>query len=149
MINCTLIHVIIDLVYSKSIMHYYNVFISDGDDDKLFTLELDSIDKAEIYKVAETEFTTLGYLRPWFIVSIQPKRGGRRKGAGRKSEGRPPKTMPRRVPTEWADKISQVDGLLAMIEDWRDRLVQTPGSDTSPRWERMREFLKEVDELGI
>lgn len=149
LINRTLYHVIFDIVYSKSIMHYYNVFITDGDNDKLFTIQFDSIDKEKIYRAAEFEFTLLGFRRPWFIQSVQPKRGGCREGAGRKSEGRGPKTMPRRVPTEWSDKISQVDGLLAMVQDWRDRLSQTPNSDTSPRWERMREFLQEVDELGL
>ena len=55
--------------------------------------------------------------------------------------------MPRRVPSEWADKIQEIDALLALIEDWKDRSDCT--SKSSPRWEKLREFLGEVKSLGF
>lgn len=128
-------------------MRYYNVFVSNGDDDKVFTLITDYTDLSEVYLSAELKFSELGFTRPWFITSVCPQRGGYRPGSGKKSEGKPPKTTPKRVPTEWADKIHEIDLLLGLIQDWRDR--EKEASQTSPRWERMREFLKEVGDLGL
>ncbi len=55
--------------------------------------------------------------------------------------------MPRRVPSEWADKIQEVDALLALIEDWKDRSNQA--SSTSPRWQKLREFLSDVNSIYL
>ncbi len=55
--------------------------------------------------------------------------------------------MPRRVPSELADTIQELNALLALIQDWRDR--SDYASKSSPRWEKLREFLGEVDSLGF
>lgn len=128
-------------------MHYYNVFISDGDDDFKFEIESESQNIDEIWKIAETKMFLLDYKRPWFISSIKPKRGGHREGAGRKKTGKAPKTMPRRIPTHWADKVKEVNTLLELIEEWKERSNQA--SSTSPRWQKLREFLDEIDSLNI
>ena len=55
--------------------------------------------------------------------------------------------MPRRVPSEWTDKIQEINALLALIEDWKERSNQT--SKTSPRWQKLREFLEEIEPLNF
>ena len=40
--------------------------------------------------------------------------------------------MPRRVPSELADTIQELNALLALIEDWKDR--SDTASQSSPRW---------------
>ncbi|MDJ0798600.1 MAG: hypothetical protein QNJ51_17560 [Calothrix sp. MO_167.B12] len=128
-------------------MHYYNVFISNGDNDLKFEIETESKDIDEVWKTAEIKMLAMDYKRPWFISSIKPKRGGHREGAGRKKTGKAPKTMPRRVPTQWADKVHEVNLLLELIEEWKERSSQA--SKTSPRWQKIREFLKETESLGF
>ena len=128
-------------------MHHNNVFITDGDDDFKFEIETESKDIDEVWKVAELKMFFLEYKRPWFISNIKPKHGGYRQGAGRKKEGKSPKTMPRRVPTKWADKIQEVDTLLALIQDWKDR--SNYASKSSPRWEKLRELLGEIESIGF
>lgn len=71
-------------------------------------------------------------------------RGGKRDGAGRKPS-RP--TVVRRVPEDLADKLDKVEELFALLEDWKARSEDAPA--TSPRWERCRELLSQVGELGF
>ena len=78
--------------------------------------------------------------------------GGARKGAGRKKlRSRLAEEMTKvcRLPIQhyarW--KSGRYDELMHLIYDYRLRLEQEKGAKTSPRWQRMREFLKEIDEI--
>ena len=76
--------------------------------------------------------------------------GGSRKGAGRKLErDRPAKdtTKIARLPYQhWVRwKSGKYDQLMHLLYDYRCRLEQEKGAKTSPRWQRMREFLAEIE----
>ena len=81
-----------------------------------------------------------------FVVSVKKKRGGARPNSGR-SKGSPTKAV--RVSQELANNIDKVQALLALVADWQARQIDEPASDTSPRWERMNEFLEEVKGIGL
>ena len=78
--------------------------------------------------------------------------GGRRKGAGRKRDKErlaKERTKVARLPFQhWARwKSGRYDELMALIYDYRCRLEEEKGAKTSPRWQRMRSFLTEVEKI--
>jgi len=70
-------------------------------------------------------------------------RGGKRPGAGRPKSSEPSKTI--RCSVKEADfvKSGKLDNLLSQIEDWKYRAEDA--SSTSPRWEKARELLNELE----
>jgi len=75
--------------------------------------------------------------------------GGARSGAGRPSlpEHLKKKTAAIRVPAEMADKIKSgyYQRLEVLLAEWKSRADDAPVS--SPRWQRLREFLAELENL--
>lgn len=71
------------------------------------------------------------------------RRGGARPGAGRPYSGGP-STASIRVPIKYADKqvFAELVALHELISDWDCRSLDA--SKTSPRWDQMREFLREA-----
>ncbi|WP_035827430.1 hypothetical protein [Crocosphaera watsonii] len=69
-------------------------------------------------------------------------RGGKRKGAGRKSTSRTTKLM--RVP----ENCPHINGLLELrdiIFTLRDEYESNPKAKTSPRWQKVRELMENID----
>jgi hypothetical protein len=95
----------------------------------------------------------LGKDSDWFLVSLdeQRTRGGYRPGAGRPTlppeKKAKPKTVAKRIPVQLAENLEKIDGLLALIDDWKQRSDNS--SSTSPRWAKLREFFSDVEKLGI
>ena len=78
--------------------------------------------------------------------------GGKREGAGRKREKSKlavNRTKVARLPIQhWVRwKSGRYDDLMALIYDYRCRLEGEKGAKTSPRWQRMREFLIEIEDI--
>ncbi len=71
-------------------------------------------------------------------------RGGAGRGQGRKP-GTGPKTVAKRIPEHLAEKIDKIDSLLALLDDWKAQAQDAPA--TSPRWERCRQMLRDIDKL--
>lgn len=89
----------------------------------------------------------------WFLVSLdeQRTRGGYRPGAGRPTlpaeKRAKPKTVAKRIPVELAENLEKIDALLTLIDDWKQRSENS--SPTSPRWVKLREFLCDVEKIGM
>lgn len=78
--------------------------------------------------------------------------GGQRKGAGRKRQDEALKsktTKVIRVSLEVAKIQNEVgfENLLVLIRTWKNDSLES--SSTSPRWQKCRELLSEIEELGI
>lgn len=69
-------------------------------------------------------------------------RGGKRKGAGRKPTGRTTKLM--RVP-ENCPHINDLLELRDIIFTLRDDYESNPKAKTSPRWQKIRQLLENID----
>lgn len=85
-------------------------------------------------------------------LELIPQWGGSRKGAGRKKSGSESKTKTTkviRVPLEVAKIQNEVgiENLLVLIQTWKNESLHA--SKTSPRWQKCRELLSEIEELGI
>lgn len=82
---------------------------------------------------------------------IDGKWGGKRANAGRKPKmmKAPPKTKPCRVTHHQCEfiKSGKLNELQNLLYDWKQKMERESGSDTSPRWQRMREFMSEVEDL--
>ena len=81
-----------------------------------------------------------------------PRHGGVRANAGRKRKNGKLKsetTKVIRVPLEIAKIQNKVglENLLVLIHTWKDKSLNA--SPTSPRWDKLRTFLLELEELGI
>jgi hypothetical protein len=89
----------------------------------------------------------------WLLVSLEEQRtrGGYRPGAGRPTlspeKKAKPKTVAKRIPVRLAENLEKVDALLTLIDDWKQRSENS--SPTSPRWVKLREFLSDVEKIGI
>jgi len=72
-------------------------------------------------------------------------RGGKRPGAGRPKSSEPSKTI--RCSEREANfiKSGRLEDLLNRVEDWKYRAEDAKA--TSPRWEKARELLKELEEI--
>lgn len=120
------------------------------DDDKTFQFWADDKQDAEDY-VIENWRSISGADPSYFMVSLNELRthGGHRPGAGRpKSEcSSKPKTKAVRLPVELADKKDEFIALVQLISDWRER--SEASSQTSVRWEKLRQLLKDVEALGF
>ena len=81
----------------------------------------------------------------YFVVGINPKRGGARPGAGNKANPQKEKTKTVRVPVSVAEKFKEVQHLLALIEDWKEREADSVLG--SRDWTRCRQFLAEIEEV--
>lgn len=77
--------------------------------------------------------------------------GGKRANAGRKplKAKMPPKTKPCRVTYHQCEfvKSGKLTELQNLLWDWKQKMNREDGSDTSPRWQRMREFMSEVENI--
>jgi hypothetical protein len=47
----------------------------------------------------------------------------------------------------WQRILRRIDALLTLIDDWKQRSENS--SPTSPRWVKLREFLSDVEKIGI
>lgn len=70
-------------------------------------------------------------------------RGGKREGAGRPATGRATKVV--RVDAELAGTVNHLEDLLDVIEGWREQ--ERTASKTSPRWEKARELLADLERV--
>ncbi len=70
-------------------------------------------------------------------------RGGKRIGAGRPATGRVTKVV--RVDAEIAGAVNHLEDLLDVIEHWKEQA--RTASTTSPRWEKARELLKDLERV--
>lgn len=75
----------------------------------------------------------------------KPGHGGARNGSGRKPTGKAKDTKVVRLDSEFAAKLNYLRGLDELIEQYR--LESAQASKTSPRWEKLRLLLAEVDRL--
>ena len=85
-------------------------------------------------------------------LELIPQHGGARKGAGRKRKDKKLKsetTKVIRVPLEVAKLQNEVgfENLLLLIQTWKNEADNA--SPTSPRWQKLRELLSDIDELGF
>ena len=85
-------------------------------------------------------------------LNLIPQHGGARKGAGRKRKGKKLKsetTKVIRVPLEIANLQNErgFENLLVLIRTWKNDALNA--SPTSPRWQKLREALQEIEELGF
>ena len=75
--------------------------------------------------------------------------GGKRANSGRKPSKvkAKPKTKTCRVTFETCDfiKSGKMSELHALIQDWYWDIKMSPEASSSPRWEQMRRFMKEVE----
>jgi hypothetical protein len=129
----------------------YN-FLDNQDED--VTLQFWADDKEDAEEYINTHWVELvGKDSDWFLVSLdeQRTRGGYRPGAGRPTlppeKKAKPKTVAKRIPVQLAENLEKIDSLLALIDDWKQRSDNS--SSTSPRWAKLREFLSDVEKLGI
>lgn len=127
-------------------------FLDNQDEDA--TLQFWADDKEDAEEYISTHWSELvGKDSGWFLVSLEEQRtrGGYRPGAGRPTlppeKKAKPKTVAKRIPVQLAEKLEKIDSLLALIEDWKQRSDNS--SSTSPRWAKLREFLYDVEKLGI
>jgi hypothetical protein len=79
----------------------------------------------------------------------QSKWGGKRKGAGRPKAGKilaVERTKVIRVDNKLYELIRAgwIDHLIARYQDWSDELDSNPKHETSPRWERFKQFRDDV-----
>lgn len=102
-----------------------------------------SYDDAWTY--AEEFRRNMEYKLGWYVATIQPKRGGKRPGAGTKVRAAGGAKVVKRVSPELADKLDAIQPLLARLKDWQARAEDA--SPTSPRWEQCRKLLNEISEL--
>ena len=123
--------------------------------DVLKTREFWADDLTDAEALVEENWREWSEGNKWFSVSLEENRtrGGFRPGAGRKSNAEKgitpakPKTVAKRIRVEVAEKLDKIESLLALVEDWQGR--SEASSQTNVRWEKMRQFLKEVEELGL
>lgn len=66
-------------------------------------------------------------------------RGGKRPGAGRPATGRSTKVV--RVPDNFPS-VQELEDLLTLLDGWKT--LSDEASPTSPRWQKARELLKDV-----
>ena len=118
------------------------------------TLQFWADDKEDAEEYINTHWVELvGKDSNWFLVSLEEQRtrGGYRPGAGRPTlppeKKAKPKTVAKRIPVQLAENLEKIDSLLALIDDWKQRSDNS--SSTSPRWAKLREFLSDVEKLGI
>jgi len=111
-------------------------------------------DKEDAEEYLRTHWVELVGKDPsWFLVSLEEQRtrGGYRPGAGRPAlppdKKAKPKTVAKRIPIELAENLEKIDTLLTLIEDWKCRSENS--SSTSPRWAKLREFLADVEKIGL
>lgn len=117
---------------------------TDGDEEIAFSVL--AYDADDAIGLARKEAREQPCLNVGLFLDARRVRGGRRPGAGRPAtENKKPKTVVKRVPVEMADKLEQIDSLLHLIEDWKERAATAP--ETSPRWDRAREMLAEISEV--
>lgn len=127
-------------------------FVDEQDDDAIHQFWADDKEDAEEYVKAHW-VEWLGKDPNWFLVSLEEQRtrGGYRPGAGRPTlppeKKAKPKTVAKRIPVELAENLEKIDSLLTLIDDWKQRSEKS--SSTSPRWAKLREFLSDVEKLGI
>lgn len=124
-------------------------FVSQLDDDKTFEFWADDQQDAEDYVVENWSSITSGD-KAYFQVSLDlvKSHGGFRPGAGRPkiSESERYKTKPIRLPEEIAKK-DELIALVELLRDWKAR--EQASVKTSVRWEKLRELLQDVDNLGL
>jgi hypothetical protein len=126
--------------------------LDNQDDDIIHQFWADDKEDAEEYINAHW-VELVGKDLDWFLVSLEEQRtrGGYRPGAGRPTlppeKKAKPKTVPKRIPVQLAENLEKVDALLTLIDDWKQRSENS--SPTSPRWVKLREFLSDVEKLGI
>lgn len=129
----------------------YN-FVDKQEDDVTHQFWADDKEDAEEY-INSHWAELVGKDPAWFLVSLQEQRtrGGYRPGAGRPvlppEKKAKPKTVAKRIPIELAENLDKIDGLLTLINDWKQRSENS--SPTSPRWVKLREFLADVEKMGI
>ena len=79
--------------------------------------------------------------------------GGKRPNAGRKplKTKMPAKTKPCRVTHHQCEfiKSGKLTELQNLLWNWKQKMNREEGSETSPRWQRMREFMSEVEEILV
>jgi hypothetical protein len=125
----------------------------DNQDDDI-THQFWADDKEDAEEYINTHWVELvGKDSDWFLVSLEEQRtrGGYRPGAGRPTlppeKKAKPKTVAKRIPVQLAENLEKVDALLTLIDDWKQRSENS--SPTSPRWVKLREFLSDVEKIGI
>jgi len=126
--------------------------LDNQDDDITHQFWADDKEDAEEYINAHWA-ELVGKDSDWFLVSLEEQRtrGGYRPGAGRPTlppeKKAKPKTVAKRIPVQLAENLEKVDALLTLIDDWKHRSENS--SPTSPRWVKLREFLSDVEKIGI
>jgi hypothetical protein len=126
--------------------------LDEQDDDVTHQFWADDEEDAEEY-VNTHWVKLLGKDSSWFLVSLEEvrTRGGYRPGAGRPTlppeKKAKPKTVAKRIPIELAENLEKIEALLVLIEDWKRRSESS--SSTSPRWAKLREFLADVEKIGL
>ena len=126
--------------------------LDEQDDDVTHHFWADDKEDAEEYVNAHW-VELVGKDLSWFLVSLEEvrTRGGYRPGAGRPAlpleKRAKPKTVAKRIPIELAENLGKVDELLTLIDDWKHRSESS--SSTSPRWAKLREFLADVEKIGL
>jgi len=122
--------------------------------DEDFTHQFWADDKQDAEDYINSRWTQLLGTDPtWFLVSLEEQKthGGYRPGSGRptlpQEKKAKPKTVAKRIPIQLAENLDKVNELLSLVKDWRER--SNNSSSTSPRWNKLREFLNDVDQLGI
>lgn len=115
--------------------YYFEVLLFSPCDTTLITLSLDSKEDFEEKILCELEHR--GFDDRWWIDTIRPL------------VGRPIRTegITRVVPKSWAYKVDEIGEILKLIQDWR--VKSSSASLTSRSWLKMRQFLKQVDAIGI
>ena len=69
------------------------------------------------------------------------------KKLGRPCNGIPTKTVRVREQFAVSGLSNELVFLRDYVKDWQYRALQAEHSDTSPRWEKLNEFLSEIEEL--
>jgi len=122
--------------------------------DENFTHQFWADDERDAVDFITSEWNQLLGTDPaWFLVSLEEQKthGGYRPGSGRptlpQEKKAKPKTVAKRIPIQLAENLDKLNELLSLVKDWQER--SNNSSSTSLRWDKLREFLNDVDQLGI
>jgi hypothetical protein len=140
------------MLYTVTLINYQQTLFGEPE-TKEFPYQSESTDMEYVTKMVDKARIESGLHYPWMIQEIKPvrKRGGARPNSGPKKDPKKvhPKTVAKRVPFEYSEKIDQLIKLDSLIKDWKFRYSDADGSSTSPRWEKMRQFFKEYEALEL
>lgn len=134
-------------------MTLYRAIYTNGDNERIELVEADDeVEASEILEGRQYSFKTIP--KDYHLISLKlNQRGGTRPGAGRKPTGEPSKTVVRRLDRELAERWdtlkpkerNALPELLEILKEWQDRANHA--SPSSPRWEKLRELLRDVDDI--